>query len=99
MGCPIVLSGEFLAVEDDNVFKAPIMADKDILKFVQSSKNIMDADSNDGNNINNATPVSTIFEKRSIMKSTRSYLDAHFNREYKTKWTISSNLMLKKTMQ
>ncbi|GFT27813.1 hypothetical protein TNCV_10331 [Trichonephila clavipes] len=33
-------SKEFVAVDDDNVCTAPIMANKDISEFVQSSKNI-----------------------------------------------------------
>ncbi|GFV41567.1 hypothetical protein TNCV_3627191 [Trichonephila clavipes] len=37
---------EFVVVDDDNVCTAPIWADKDILEFVQSSKN-MEADSKD----------------------------------------------------
>ncbi|GFX00763.1 hypothetical protein TNCV_4577301 [Trichonephila clavipes] len=46
-------SEEFVAVDDDNVCTAPIMEDKDILEFVQSSKNIIDADSGDKNKMNN----------------------------------------------
>ncbi|GFW60789.1 hypothetical protein TNCV_2672101 [Trichonephila clavipes] len=45
--CPIVLSEEFLAVDDDDVCTALIIADKDILEFVQNSKNTIDADSDD----------------------------------------------------
>ncbi|GFT13638.1 hypothetical protein TNCV_3831091 [Trichonephila clavipes] len=54
---PIVLSEAFIAVVDDNVCTAPIMADKDILEFVQNSKNIVDADSKDEHEMNNAAPV------------------------------------------
>ncbi|GFW23744.1 hypothetical protein TNCV_2032871 [Trichonephila clavipes] len=40
---PTVSSEECIAIDDDNVCTAPIMADKDILEFVQSSINIIDA--------------------------------------------------------
>ncbi|GFW49263.1 hypothetical protein TNCV_3057731 [Trichonephila clavipes] len=68
---------EFVAVDYDNVCTAPIMADKDILEFVQSSKNIIDEDSDDENEMNNAIPVPTSSKMRNIMKSMRSHLDAH----------------------
>ncbi|GFU73265.1 hypothetical protein TNCV_167481 [Trichonephila clavipes] len=83
--CPIVLSEEFIAIDDDNACTSPIMAEKDILEFVQSSKNIIDADSDEENEMNNATPVHTSSEMRSIIKSLRSYLDAHCNREMDNK--------------
>ncbi|GFV44397.1 transposable element Tcb1 transposase [Trichonephila clavipes] len=69
-------SEEFVAVDDDNVCISPIRADKDILKFVQSSKNIIDADSDNENEMNNVTPDPTSSETRNIMKNMRSYLDA-----------------------
>ncbi|GFW80667.1 hypothetical protein TNCV_3235191 [Trichonephila clavipes] len=47
--CPSVSSEDFIAVDDDNVRTSPIMADKDILKFVQCCKSIIDADSDDEN--------------------------------------------------
>ncbi|GFV03889.1 SCAN domain-containing protein 3 [Trichonephila clavipes] len=77
--CPTVSQEKFVAVDDDNVCTAPIMADKDILEFVQSSKNIIEANSEDGNEMNNAVHVPTSFEMRNIMKSIRSYLDEHSN--------------------
>ncbi|GFU57139.1 uncharacterized protein TNCV_1780022 [Trichonephila clavipes] len=51
------------------------MADKDILEFAQSSKNIIDLDFDDENEM--ISPVYTSSEMRNIMKSMRSYLDAH----------------------
>ncbi|GFX48989.1 uncharacterized protein TNCV_2797801 [Trichonephila clavipes] len=60
LNCSIVLSEEFIAVGDDNVCTAPIMADKDILEFLQSSKNIIDPDSDNENEMNNAAPYSYI---------------------------------------
>ncbi|GFV44818.1 uncharacterized protein TNCV_563671 [Trichonephila clavipes] len=45
------------------------MADKDILEFVQSSKNINGADSNDKNRMNNAAHVPTSSEIRGILKT------------------------------
>uniref|UniRef100_A0A8C4SEN5 HTH CENPB-type domain-containing protein n=1 Tax=Erpetoichthys calabaricus TaxID=27687 RepID=A0A8C4SEN5_ERPCA len=103
LDCPTVSSEEFVAVDDDNVCTAPIMTDKDILEFVQSSKNIIDADSDNENEMNNAAPVPTSSEMRNIMKSMRSYLDAHSNGEMNNKMNdieqFVDNLMLKKTMQ
>ncbi|GFX34970.1 hypothetical protein TNCV_2329101 [Trichonephila clavipes] len=46
------LSEEFVAVVDDNVRTTPIMANKDSLKLLQSSKNIIDADSKNETEIN-----------------------------------------------
>ncbi|GFY11814.1 hypothetical protein TNCV_1530061 [Trichonephila clavipes] len=42
-----------------------------------NDKKIIDADSDDKNEMNNAAPVSRSFEKRNVMKSMRSVLDAH----------------------
>ncbi|GFW72795.1 hypothetical protein TNCV_1266381 [Trichonephila clavipes] len=56
---PIVSSEEFVAVDDDNVRIALIVADKDISKSVQNLKNIIDAYFNDENEINIAAPVPT----------------------------------------
>ncbi|GFX19344.1 hypothetical protein TNCV_3014831 [Trichonephila clavipes] len=93
LDCPIISSEGFVVVNDDNVCTAPIIADKDILEFVQSSKNIINADSNGKNEINNAAPVQTIAETRNIVKSIRIYLDAHFNGEMNKKWTTWNNLL------
>ncbi|GFU73262.1 hypothetical protein TNCV_167451 [Trichonephila clavipes] len=57
--CITVPSEEFIAVDNDNVCVTPIMAEKDILEFVQSSKNIIDAESNDENEMINAAPHSS----------------------------------------
>ncbi|GFS70565.1 hypothetical protein TNCV_1490291 [Trichonephila clavipes] len=43
---------EFVAVNDDSVGTAKILTDKSILEFFQSSKNIIDADSDDENETN-----------------------------------------------
>ncbi|GFT72928.1 hypothetical protein TNCV_1976491 [Trichonephila clavipes] len=64
---------------------APIMADQDILEFVQSSKNIIDADSGDQNEMNNSAPVPSSSDMRNIMKSMSSYLDTHSNGEMNKK--------------
>ncbi|GFS72473.1 hypothetical protein TNCV_2116201 [Trichonephila clavipes] len=69
MNCPTAAWEEFAAVDDDNLYTALIMADKDTLKFVQSSKNINDVDTDDENEMNKATPVSMPFEMRNIMKA------------------------------
>ncbi|GFY31238.1 hypothetical protein TNCV_752011 [Trichonephila clavipes] len=86
LDCLTVSSEEFVAIDDDNACTATIMADKDILEFVQSSKisfifgvcskfkNIIYAESDDENEMNNAAFVPTSSEMRNIMKSMRSYL-------------------------
>ncbi|GFV69784.1 hypothetical protein TNCV_1345601 [Trichonephila clavipes] len=57
LDCPIVLSEEFIAVgDDDNVCTIPIIAHKDILNLVRSSKDI-DADSDNENEMNNSNPL------------------------------------------
>ncbi|GFT70336.1 hypothetical protein TNCV_2657951 [Trichonephila clavipes] len=70
---PVVPSKEIVAVGDDSVCTASIMADKDILEFLQSSKNIMDEDSDYENEMKNAAPVPTSSEMRNGMKSMSSY--------------------------
>ncbi|GFW37912.1 hypothetical protein TNCV_4631141 [Trichonephila clavipes] len=67
--CPTVSSEEFLKTDDDNVCTAPIMADKYLLESVQSLKNIIDADSDDLNEMNNAASVSMSSETRNIVKN------------------------------
>ncbi|GFW12617.1 hypothetical protein TNCV_818691 [Trichonephila clavipes] len=80
LDCPIVLSKDFIAVEDDNVCTDQIMANKDILESLfKVKKNIIDIDSGDKNEMNNSAPVPPSTEMRNIMKSMRSYLDAHSN--------------------
>ncbi|GFU77026.1 hypothetical protein TNCV_4521821 [Trichonephila clavipes] len=65
---PTVSSEEFVAVHDANVSTTPIMADKDISEFIQSSKNIIDGDfDNEKNEMNNAASVPTPSEMRNIM--------------------------------
>ncbi|GFX35164.1 hypothetical protein TNCV_2331041 [Trichonephila clavipes] len=94
LDCPIVLSEEFVAVDvNDDVCKGPIMVDKDILKFVQSSKNIIDADSEDEFEVNNAAPVLTSSEIRNIMKKTCVIIKPHIpmvkwmkNGQHRTVW-------------
>ncbi|GFU36506.1 hypothetical protein TNCV_796101 [Trichonephila clavipes] len=83
--CPSVPSEELVALDDDNLFTAPIMVDKDILEFDQSSKNIIDADPNDENEINKTAldPISS--KMRNIEKSMPSYLDAHSSGEMNNK--------------
>ncbi|GFW66629.1 hypothetical protein TNCV_1370621 [Trichonephila clavipes] len=61
------------------------MADKDILKFDQSSKNFIDADTDDENEMNKAAFVQTTSETRNIMKSVGIYLYAHSNDEMNKK--------------
>ncbi|GFT74953.1 uncharacterized protein TNCV_2445611 [Trichonephila clavipes] len=79
------------------------MADKDILELVQSSKNIIYAESDDEKEMTNADPVPMATEMRKIRKSMSSYLDTPSNGEIKNKMDdiqqFVDNLMLKKTMQ
>ncbi|GFW63788.1 hypothetical protein TNCV_3743961 [Trichonephila clavipes] len=56
-----------------------------LLEFVRSSKNIIDADSEDRNEMNNAALVSTSSEMRNIMKSRRSYSGVRCNGEMNNK--------------
>ncbi|GFW20196.1 hypothetical protein TNCV_1855201 [Trichonephila clavipes] len=72
------------------------MADNDILEFIQSSKNIIEADPENEKEMCNAGPVPKSSEPRNVMKRTRmrSYLDSHSNGEMnKTKWTASNSLL------
>ncbi|GFV51892.1 transposable element Tcb1 transposase [Trichonephila clavipes] len=85
LNCTTVSSEEFVAVDDDNLRTAPIIADKDILEFVQSSKNIIHSDSDEKKETNDAAPVPTSSEMRNIMKSMCSYLDMHSNGEMNNK--------------
>ncbi|GFV37518.1 hypothetical protein TNCV_127291 [Trichonephila clavipes] len=78
LACPILLSKELMAV-DDNVCTDPIIADKDILEFVQSSKDIIAADCDDENEMNNAAYVPITSEMRNVMK------DSHSNGEINNK--------------
>ncbi|GFX15571.1 hypothetical protein TNCV_3305001 [Trichonephila clavipes] len=79
------------------------MADTDILEFVQNSKYIIDADSEDGNEMNEAGIASISSEKRNIVKSMHNCSDAHSNGEMDNKMDdieqFVDNLMLKMTKQ
>ncbi|GFX04083.1 hypothetical protein TNCV_3972321 [Trichonephila clavipes] len=68
LDCSIVSSDEFVPVDDDNMCTASIMTDKNILGLDESSKNIIDADSDDENETNNAIPVPTSTEMRNILQ-------------------------------
>ncbi|GFY25175.1 transposable element Tc3 transposase [Trichonephila clavipes] len=72
---------EFIALNDDNVCAQPTKANKDILEFLQSSKNIIDEDSYEENEMNNAASVPKSSKIRTIMKSTCSYLEAYSSGE------------------
>ncbi|GFU59987.1 hypothetical protein TNCV_3237731 [Trichonephila clavipes] len=62
LDCPIGSSEEYIEVEDDNVCIALIMADKDILEFDLRSKNIINADSDNENEMDDEDPVPTSFK-------------------------------------
>ncbi|GFX97686.1 hypothetical protein TNCV_3065731 [Trichonephila clavipes] len=88
--CPIASSEESVAVDDDNV-----CTDGYILKFIQSSKTIINTNYDDENKINNAVPVP--------MSSEINYLGAHSNSEMNNKLDhveqFVHNLILQKAMQ
>ncbi|GFY34356.1 uncharacterized protein TNCV_2506591 [Trichonephila clavipes] len=73
------------------------------MEFVQRSKNSIEADSDDENEMNHATPIPASSEVKNIMKNMRSYLDAHCNGEMNNKMEDIEkgvdNTMLRKTMQ
>ncbi|GFX30764.1 hypothetical protein TNCV_1181421 [Trichonephila clavipes] len=83
--CPNVSLEGFIAADYDNVCASPMMADKDTLELIQSTKSIIDTYSDDENEENNAAPVPTSFKMRNIMKSMFSYLDVHSNGELNNK--------------
>ncbi|GFV13811.1 hypothetical protein TNCV_3695231 [Trichonephila clavipes] len=60
---------------------APIMTGKDNLEFSQIPKNIVDADSEDENEIKRTAAAFASSEMRNTTKGMRSYLDAHTNVE------------------
>ncbi|GFX05435.1 hypothetical protein TNCV_1007571 [Trichonephila clavipes] len=66
---------------------------KTFFEFVQSSKNIIDVDSDDENEMNNIAPVPTSSKMRNNVKNMRRYLDAHSNGEKNTKICDSNNLL------
>ena len=91
---------KFFAIDNDNVCTAPIMADKDILEFVQSSKK-NNADFDDEKLV---APDPMSSKERNIMKSMLRYLDSHSNAKLaKNKMDgielFFGKFMLKKTMQ
>ncbi|GFW76562.1 hypothetical protein TNCV_2681791 [Trichonephila clavipes] len=69
-----VSSEEFVAVDDDNGCATLTMVEgKDTMEFVQSSKDIIDIDSGDENEVNNAALVPMSSEISNIMKSMYNY--------------------------
>ncbi|GFW27105.1 hypothetical protein TNCV_93311 [Trichonephila clavipes] len=75
--CSTVLPGEFVAVGVMIMCVQPELWQTDILEFVKSSKSIIETDSDDENEMNNATPSPTSSEMKNIRKNKRNYLDAH----------------------
>ncbi|GFU91255.1 hypothetical protein TNCV_4925851 [Trichonephila clavipes] len=88
LGCSTVLSEELIALCDGNMSSTTIIVDRNILEFVQSSKNFMDGDSDDESEVNNAASVPVSNELRNVMKSKRSYLDAHYKGEMNNRMDI-----------
>ncbi|GFX23092.1 hypothetical protein TNCV_2932561 [Trichonephila clavipes] len=82
--CPTVSSEESVSVDDDNVCITQITAEKNILEFVHSSENV-DTVSDRENEMSIAASVPKSSEMRSVVKSTRSYLDKHSDGEMNNK--------------
>ncbi|GFX00150.1 hypothetical protein TNCV_296391 [Trichonephila clavipes] len=59
LDCPTGTSVDFVALDYDNVYTKTIKTVKDILEFVQISKDIIDAGYDDENEVNIATLVTT----------------------------------------
>ncbi|GFW75093.1 uncharacterized protein TNCV_447981 [Trichonephila clavipes] len=101
--CPAISSEKFVAVDHENLRTTSAMADKGIWSLFKAQKDIIDVDSDDENEINNAPHVPTSSEIKNIRKSVRSYLDAHSNGEMNNKLDdveqFVDYLMLKKTKQ
>ncbi|GFX97987.1 hypothetical protein TNCV_4906381 [Trichonephila clavipes] len=72
LDCLSVSSVELVSVDDDNAYKTPIVVDKDILEFVQSSKIIIHVDSDDENEMDKTAPAPTSSEMKNIIESTKS---------------------------
>ncbi|GFT53353.1 uncharacterized protein TNCV_3323851 [Trichonephila clavipes] len=68
LDCPTVSSEEIVAVDDDRVCVSPIMAEKRNFRVCSRLKNIVDADSDDKNEVNSAIPIPSSSEMRSIIK-------------------------------
>ncbi|GFV58187.1 hypothetical protein TNCV_3549431 [Trichonephila clavipes] len=69
MDCPTVSWEEFVAVDDSNACTASIIIDKNILEFVKSSKNIIEADCDVENEMCNADLfVFTSSEMKNVIK-------------------------------
>ncbi|GFS88103.1 hypothetical protein TNCV_764821 [Trichonephila clavipes] len=85
LDCRTIPLEEFIAVDDDYMYTVPIVADKEILEFVKSSKNIIDADSECKNDMINYAPVPSSSEMMDIMKNMDSYLDENSNGEMNRK--------------
>ncbi|GFT86096.1 SCAN domain-containing protein 3 [Trichonephila clavipes] len=103
LNCSTVSLEEFVAVDDDNACTARIVADKDIFKFVQCTKNIIDTDSDDKNEMNNVALVPTPSEMKNIMKNMHSYLNTDSNGEMGNKMDAIEHFvdtsMLKKIIE
>ncbi|GFX60859.1 hypothetical protein TNCV_1311521 [Trichonephila clavipes] len=86
LDCSIVLLENFIAVEDDHVYTAPIIWQTSTFGgLLKANKNTIDAVFDDLNKMNNAAPVLTSSEMRNVMKNMCLYLDAHSNGEMNNK--------------
>ncbi|GFV46721.1 hypothetical protein TNCV_1881801 [Trichonephila clavipes] len=77
LDCPIVLLDEFVTVDDGNV--CTVLFLQRHFGVCSKLKNIIDADSDDENEMNYVAPVLTSSYMRNLMKSMHSYLDAYSN--------------------
>ncbi|GFV02615.1 hypothetical protein TNCV_5017831 [Trichonephila clavipes] len=69
LDCPTLSLEEFIVVNYNNTCTSPIMAGKDILEFVQSSKNMIDPDSDEEKEMDNAGHVPLSSEIGNVRKS------------------------------
>ncbi|GFT46393.1 hypothetical protein TNCV_3127351 [Trichonephila clavipes] len=93
LNCLTISSEKFVEVDDDNLSTALIMAAQSHFGVCPKLKNIINADSIDENEMNNAGPVPTLSEMRDIMKSRYSYLDVHSNDEVNNKRDVIEQIV------
>ncbi|GFW05898.1 DDE_3 domain-containing protein [Trichonephila clavipes] len=98
LDCPTISLEEFVAVEDEYVCTTPVMVEKDILEFVQSSKNFIHADSDGENELNNAASLSLSVLKLAEMKIIKgsSKLANFIHQSFTVNFSISGIIKLPK---
>ncbi|GFU86766.1 hypothetical protein TNCV_477531 [Trichonephila clavipes] len=90
----------FIAAGADNVSTALIMADKDILEFDKSSKNIIYADSDDENEMNNASPRARdyhVIRNKELHEKVREHRDWSLEDSIRVAWSAETRFQLLNT--